>query len=69
MLPAAMEETLNDVERDRDKEDGNEACGQHPAEDSEAQQNSSMRAGACGHDQRKHAENEGERRHQDGAKS
>ena len=69
MLPPAMDETFDDIERDWNQKDRNQACGQHPAEDGESQQHSPMRPGAGRHDQWKHAEDECERRHQDGTES
>jgi hypothetical protein len=66
VLSTPMDKTLNDVEGHGDKKDGDDACGQHPPEDGKAEQHPTMRAGSSRHDQRQDAENEGERRHQDG---
>lgn len=38
-------EPLDNVERDRNEEDSNHACGQHSPEDSDAQKNSPVRPG------------------------
>jgi len=58
-----MDKTFDDVERHRNEEDGNQACGQHPAEDGEAKQYPAMRTGSCRHDEWKHAEDKRKRRH------
>lgn len=68
MFPPPMHEILDDVEGDRDEKDRDQACGQHPAEHGKAKQDPTVRSSAGRHDQREYAENEGERRHQDGTK-
>ena len=52
MLPSPMHQVLDDVEGDRNEKDRNQACGQHPAEDGEAEQDPSVRPGASSQDQR-----------------
>src|SRR5262249_2604277 len=45
---AAMHEVLHKIERDRDKEDRDDARGQHAAEHGETKQHSSVRSGPRG---------------------
>src|SRR5215831_8393522 len=61
----AMQQILYKVERDRDKEDRDDARGQHAAEHGETKQDSSVRSGpGCEHE-RHHAEDKGEGCHED----
>ena len=69
MLPTPIHETLDDVVGDRNEEDRNDARGQHATKHGKAKQHTTMRSGARRHDQRKHAENECEGRHQNRTES
>ena len=65
MSPTSMHEAFDDVERDGNQKNCNQACGQHASEHGKAKQDTTMRARAGCQNQGKHAEDEGKGRHQD----
>src|SRR5262249_19087999 len=60
-------EALTDIEAYRDEETGDERVGQHPADDDGAEDAASNRARTGGGPQRHAAQDESERRHEEGA--
>src|SRR5262245_12146343 len=65
VLPAAMHEILHKAERDRDKENRDDAGGKHAAEHGQTEEDSSMCSGSRSEHERHDAEDECEGRHED----